>query len=249
MKKVRLSLILISAILIFVGGMFLTSCDKTELVAPNEKEGLEKSVEAEQEVKMPKVKKGILVFDNRQSANEYLNNFVSNTKVYQKYEEGIGFKSVQTLYWEILDTQSDLYDKYDAIYEANKNDLSKIENQSFEKYTDITKKYLASGFISEEEIDVDGEKIERLELTTSAPYYAPILNMENLVVINDTIYQFNAGEMRMITDGDFSKIEQMQKASDTNLDEDIIVATEKSKSTTYSDVIEYASDIDWDKWL
>ena len=31
--------------IIFAGGMFLTSCDKTELVAPNENEGLEKSAE------------------------------------------------------------------------------------------------------------------------------------------------------------------------------------------------------------
>ena len=30
----------------FAGGMFLTSCDKTELVDSNEKEGLEKSVES-----------------------------------------------------------------------------------------------------------------------------------------------------------------------------------------------------------
>ena len=46
MKKVRLSFILISAIIIFAVGMFLTSCDKTELVAPNENGGLEKSMEA-----------------------------------------------------------------------------------------------------------------------------------------------------------------------------------------------------------
>ncbi len=124
----KINLILVSAILMFAGGMFLTSCDKTELNAPNENEGLEKNVEVKQEVKMPKVKKGILVFDNRQSANEYLNNFASNTEVYQKYEKSIGFKSVQTLYWEILDSQSDLYDKFEVIMQIQQLILCGMRN-------------------------------------------------------------------------------------------------------------------------
>ncbi len=71
MKKVRLSLILISVMLIFAGGMFLTSCDKTE-VTPNENEGLEKSAENNNIIysisDLPdiSVTNGVVVFNNEE---------------------------------------------------------------------------------------------------------------------------------------------------------------------------------------
>ena len=229
MKK---NFVFILALLIIAGGIFGVGCEKEVLnVEENAEEtNMQKNAELQSfDINSVEVKNGMLVFKTRKDAQNYMKVCLAENNKLQQTEKQLGFKSVQTLYWEILDSQTKLHDEYEKTITTKEEAYAKYKAGEIKKYTDLTKKYLANGFIKEEIIEAEGEKMEHLKLTTSFPYYATILNLENMVMINDTIYQFNPGEMKMITDGDFSKIKQMQNATNTNLKEGIIVATNKTK--------------------
>ncbi len=185
MKKIKNSLILVSVILMFAGGMFLTSCDKTELVEPNEKEGLEKSVEGF-EKRQQKVEnfdlrsiskeEDMLVFKNMEEFNTVL--FKLNdmeTQERKNWENEKEFSSMFTKYCEFEKQSAAINDR------VEQEDLWKKENSklvsSFDKVVDSNN-----------------------EINTFDFYYAVLLNNDGKVKVGNTIYTFGKDEL-IIEDG------------------------------------------------
>lgn len=178
---------------------------------------------------------GILEFNSKEDMRKYLTAYQSNPSFYKEFEEKIDFKSLQTLYLEIIEEQVDYDDDREKKIIDNEINISTVKNEN--RYCDLVEQNIANGIIEKKIYKIKGEENERIELTTSAPYYAPILNTDNLVIINDTIYQFNKNSLRMITDGDISKIEFLNNLSESDLDKKIIVATNTTKDYTNKHIV------------
>lgn len=225
MKKFNLFL---CVLILFLGVVFV-GCEKAEelVVVDNQSEV---SKEIRYECEKPIIVNGIFVFKNKLEMRNYLENFYSNIKEFQQFEEENNFESQQTILWNAIKADQELY--YEQT--VNVNDTT-IKNNVLIN-SELTTKYLAEGLIKK-----DAEN--NILLTTCAPFYAPVLNEKNLVIINDTIYQFTSQTMKMITDGDLSKLNILEKSNKNDLKNGIIVAENKStkdykKSFNYQTVFE-----------
>ena len=61
------------------------------------------------------------------------------------------------------------------------------------------------------------------EMNISEKHYADFVNPEGLMVVNDTIYQFSAGYVKLITDGDYSKIAMLSTTTVSSATNHILV--------------------------
>ncbi len=187
MKKIRNSLILASVIFIFAGGMFLTSCDKTELVDSNEnglenvEEGTVATIESYENLtvsNMPQleVREGMLYFAN---SEQYFKTIAIVSKMsdeeLDKWEQELGFVSLRTMQNKALDElesleeegiYSNVITKYSNYIKLKDNAIKRIVDDLI--YSSIANQngvYITGKVINkviEEElisINIDGENI------------------------------------------------------------------------------------------
>jgi hypothetical protein len=133
------------------------------------------------------------------------------------------FNSQQDILNAVVKAENTLENKYEAMYnrgELTLADTARISREINAKEPEqITKNYIAQGIIKTEQ--TGNHKV--YELTTSAPFYADVLNKDGVVVINDTVYQYTDKYQKLITDGNLNNISLLKSAVKGNDSKHIMV--------------------------
>jgi len=110
MKKVNVLLVLV---MLVVAGVFVGCTKENEVLETNKTKSVSEEV-----LQKPvfKIVDGILVFNSVAEADNYINYYLQNIDELKIIEKNNNFKSVQTKFWDILDTQKALYQEYEANY-------------------------------------------------------------------------------------------------------------------------------------
>ncbi len=226
MKK---NIIIIAALFVAVMSVTFLSCTKESEVV--------NSVTPENQtvVEIPKysVKEGILVFNSREDLNK-LNNYLADksSEFIDKWENEIGFTSQQSILEQAIIEENAYYEQFDPTTLTEEEIEAIVAEKEKMGYTEFTKKYIAEGIIRPYITD----DINSLELTTFSWVNARFLNLDGIVAVNDTIYQFTETQCKKLTDGDFSKIEMLKKSNEDNIEQNLIIGNVDIQSKEINDL-------------
>ena len=175
------------------------------------------------------VKNGMLNFkDNEQFSKIVTIVGKMNIEERKQWEQEIGFISQQSIFEQIIATEIKLDAPYENLSEEEINQIKVMPPL----HSDLYSKYLNSGIIKEINKDTDDEYYD---LSIFNPCLAHLVNLEGFYAIGDTIYQITENFEKIITDGDFSKIDKLKQTKITNEEENIIVIplNNTKRSTTF----------------
>jgi hypothetical protein len=227
MKKLNLFLIGAGLGLVLLTSILLNGCKKDEL-KKNEETSEKIPLKSKQMDYNVTVQNGILVFHTVDDMLKYLNEGPSNGEDgSDNYEKGIGFKSMGNHFHQIIKAEKERWGF------ANSKIISKEEAESLragiikQGYLKATKEAINNSFIK----IIKDDNEENLELNNVAPNLARVLNIDGIVKIGDTIYQYTQTTAKKIIDGDFNKIPLMIKAKTSDRKNSILVAGSCLKSS------------------
>jgi hypothetical protein len=118
-----------------------------------------------------------------------------------------------------------------------------LESGKLAKYSNTTLSLIKNGLLK---INYMEDNEEFVDYSTTAPYLVRVLNNKNLVCINDTIYQYNENNIKIIPNRNFDLIEKLESIKDNDKQTGVIVAIESKEKTYYypTTVIDCASGSD-----
>ncbi len=119
--------------------------------------------------------------------------------------------------------------------------IEKVNTGKLNRYSDYTIRMLAQGILKKIHYK-DGTSV--LDINTSAPYYSSVLNAKNLIAIGNTIYKYEEGVIKMITNGDFSLIERLENVTEdeTNITIAKMTPEKQNKKATVEKELDKAQD-------
>jgi hypothetical protein len=203
---------------------FNTSCTKeNELSEVIDSETQSKLSEPE----AVSTKNGILVFESRNDMYNYLNDVETNEALSHK-ESILGFQSLYSICEKAFAKDEELWESYETLDYTREEFLAAFESGELAKYSKATLE-----LINNNKLKITEDEEEIVEYTTSAPYLAKVLNENNLVCVNDTIFQYNEHSIKFIPNGDFSLIEKLESVNDNDKKTGIIIAKERKFKDTY----------------
>jgi hypothetical protein len=216
MKKNVLKPILI---LITVTFVTLQSCEKKEIVNPEDDFVLENNYDNLTIEDMPQIDviNGILHFQNNEEYNMFMtiaSKLTSEERA--NYETGINFLSQQRIFEQIIEEELLIDEPYENLTEEEINNITVMPPLHSELYYS----YLNSGIIKENNKGTDNEYYE---LSIFNPAIASVLNVDGIYSVGKSIFQITEESEKEMTNGDFSKICMLKEANTTNEDEDITV--------------------------
>lgn len=180
-------------------GLIFQSCEKQEIPVVEELVG--------QQSKEFTVKDGMLVFSTFAdfvNVKGRVTNF--NESEREKWEREIGFKSQRTIFNEIVQAENGI----DAVNQAK---YSYEEAKSIDPdllHSDLYNKYLKAGVI---QIINAGTEGEYWDMPFTQKKVMEVVNEKGLFSVDGRIYSVNGGVVKFISDGDFSKIPELLRAS------------------------------------
>lgn len=158
---------------------------------------------------------GYLEFKDNKSFETTLNYLIEKDSTFlSNWENQIGFLSMRNLFDQIVEAE--------LILSQNQEGLSPHAIQALQhapiQHAPITDKYkeMLITVLTEDSAGYFDKNINSEE-------YSYVVNKDGIVSISDTIYQYTKEYIKMITDGDISKIELMKKATQTDIGLNIIV--------------------------
>jgi len=229
---------LIKTVIILLAVTFVTlqSCEKKAIVPGDGNSELSKEKENTETVNLSSIyydyENDMLIFATQNDLNAYINS-VNLSKPISLIDKK--FISLSAILNNIINSEMSLENKYENLYkdkDLSDEELKLIKNELDSKPLEkITKQYIAKGIIK---IVQDGEN-KHFELTTCAPYYAFVLNENNMVKVGDTIYEYSVNKIKLITDGDFNKIPLLKTTNETDpkMHIDVIHVKRENKSSQY----------------
>ena len=165
--------------------------------------------------------KNILVFENHQVLKQIIaDNLVTTGKTVDEMKARFpAFISMAGIYSQFDKKEAALIENLDDSALSSTN----VDWTKYLKMSDIGKAYsdmiLVKQFADNQEY--------YYEMNISEKHYAEFVNPEGLMVVNDTIYQFSAGYVKLITDGDYSKIAMLSNTTVSSPAEHILVIKSK----------------------
>jgi hypothetical protein len=166
-------------------------------------------------------KQGILNFSSQEGFKSIMSELQEKSLDERiEWSSKLGFQSMQDVYDEIMEAEMII----DREYEEQVKLLSEKELEELSKlpirHSPIYEKHLASGLIKlDEEEDSDW-----FYPNIFNPAYAHVLNLDGLVIVGDTIFQYTAESFKMLTDGNIGRIDILKKATETIEAQNIFVA-------------------------
>ena len=158
----------------------------------------------------------------------YLNE-VADDGILKQKEKKLGFKSLYSICLEAFSEDEKLWDSYENLSYSKEKFLGAIENGTLASYSQATLDLIEQGKLKFETFE--GEKL--VNYNTCAPYLVRILNENNLVCINDTIFQYQNHEIKFIPDGNFNLISELDNTTGNEEYKGIIVAKERKEKSYY----------------
>lgn len=120
-----------------------------------------------------------------------------------KEEESNNFVSIDRIYEEITLAEEELLKPYENLTEEELSKMPRITSATHDMYSDI----LITDTLE------DGCLIE---LPNALPKYTKVLNRKSIVKVAGKIYQFKRNEIKIIEDGDVSKIAELDRIYSTD---------------------------------
>jgi hypothetical protein len=167
-------------------------------------------------------KDGILRFKDKETFSTTVQKLSLMTKEQaDAWEQKYNFTSQRAIFNKIAEAEL----AHDEL--AKKMEVA--EALKLPQHSDLYRQYLNAGLIKEND--------DTYNYSIFSGFYAPVVNEKGIVVIDNAIYQLTSTGMKILTDGDFSKISLLMNATQTDKSNNIIVkviqsaAAEKSEST------------------
>ncbi len=222
--------------ILFVALIVFNSCTKNEIsnIGNDDLNQPELNYENLTIIDMPEVMvyKGILCFKNNVDFNKYM--AITSKMSFEErrnLENEIGFLSQQNIFDQIIDAEKKLDEPYENLSEEEIKNIKVFPPLHSELYN----LYLQNNIIKEY---YKGTNDEYYGLSTSNPILAPVLNIYGIFAIGKNIYQITENSEKMLSDGDFSKLDLLMKSEKNNEEENIIVISldGNEKWTSYLEV-------------
>lgn len=210
------------AVLFLIAGIFFIACQKEEL-KPNEELGdFEKQgVENQTSASKMKSKNGILIFENKQALIDKLTELSKkDDNSIEVWEAENGFTSLASILRKSNEENNNLCKSYEKQYGIEEA-VNLVNKGKISKYSNYTLMQLKKGTLK---IVNSNDGTEYIELNTDAPFYANVLNLKSEMIVNDTIYKYEIGKLKLITNGDVSKLASIESINETDKKNNIIVA-------------------------
>lgn len=201
------------AFLIICPFMLLMSCSNGDDTLGKEDLNLKEIVSSEN---------GILVFNDKLSIEQTILDIGTlNDKELIEWENSLQFKSLKRILYESNEADYAMYASYlkkgfsrDEIIGMKKEGLIPM-------HSELTNEYLEKEILIHNYLE-DGSRV--LDLKLDVPFMLRFLNCDGMVCIADTIYQYTNTAVKKMIKPDFSKIEQLKRATSSSSKDNIIVA-------------------------
>lgn len=204
-------------ILCIIAVIFFVQCNK------DEKFSQEENNNDMQEINLPEVysKNGLLNFKDRNSLSQYTEkNYLLNLEELTDIEEEFGFLSQKRIFDLIVEAEN-IHDELMEEKYAHIENKEVLTNQPEILHSEIYYQYLKSGTIREFVDDEDGSSY--MNYSAVLPELAPVLNIDGLYAIQDTLYQITENSVKIWYDADLTKLETIKNATETDSAKGIFV--------------------------
>ncbi len=155
-----------------------------------------------------KLDKGMLSFQNQ----EHFDNVKLEIEAMSEsqlidWEKSLDFTSMYRLYSNIKKSEANLVDYYETLSETEIEEFQ-LKGE-FDKRSEMTEKYLKSGFLK---VYNEGTDYEYTDIACFAKILDKVFNEKGLVKVGNEIQQYTEEYYKVITDGDFDKIKLLIEA-------------------------------------
>jgi hypothetical protein len=115
-----------------------------------------------------------------------------------------GFKSLYSIYEDVIVEEDKFLQQMVKKY-GEASEVTRAETG----YAAMTKKYLDNGalIINDDEL---------LDMNVTVPYLAPLINAAGFVRVGDEVRQYKRDRVRIILDGDYGKMEDLENVKESN---------------------------------
>ncbi len=161
------------------------------------------------------------------------------------WEKTLGFNSMYRLYSEIKKSEANLVDYYETLSESEIKEFQ-LKGE-FDKRSEMTEKYLKSGFLK---VYNKGSEAEFIDIACFAKILDKVLNEDGFVKVGNEIQQYSENYYKVITDGDFEKIKLLSDSK--SISNDIFVTSPFNMNNTKTDPDKSwggSAHTDKDKWI
>ncbi len=199
MNKIRICLL-------FVALFAISFCLFSSAKAENPKKSIE--------TLSPKVVAGVMVFDNREEAYELLDALseFSDEEIYE-WESKLGFRSMFGLMHEVEMNDEKYYQNYiDKGYSTDKI-IEMLKSGDIERYSPFTRQLIAQGVLKSI-VEKDGSMF--LDVAIEPNFNLRFVNVDGFYAVDGKIYLQQKESLKIITDGDFAKIGELDNIVESN---------------------------------
>ncbi len=184
---------------------------------------------------------GMLSFDSKEDLDiTLLEIMVHDRAAVDRWEQSRGFTSQQYMFNEVVLAEEAISDYYESLPESEQE----YHRSQPEVNSEIYHQYLRDGIIKIVTDPEDGS--EYFEYGVTDPSIAAVINKDGFVKAGDWIYQYTENAVKIILDGDFSKIPQIEGINTDYKDKSIVVAkTEEAASQNRNGSVDFSDHNSW----
>jgi hypothetical protein len=213
-KRTLLSLLIIVFSLIL---LVFNSCDKEDTINYTPDVGNELVLEVFQPTYKVEVQNGMLSFESKLAFDVTKLEIVSaNRKSVDLWEQRLNIKTPANIFNKVI-LAEDSISKY---YENLPENEQKYWRMQPEVHSVIYQQALASKII---QLLPDGEGGEYFDLNLYDKTAASVINLDGFVIVEGQIHQYTTDAIKIITDGDVNKIEELKKINETCKKDNMVV--------------------------
>jgi len=208
----NLAKIMLIALTLSAFGIYLTSCSQSDSI-------LETVVDSNVDQKFT-VENGMLVFESREDMDLTLVELRSlSMEDFNQWETQIEVNTIYGAFNAVIAAEDAISNYYESL---PLNEQKKYRDMP-EVNSDLYKEMMDRGVIK---IIEDNDGTSYFGYAVIDPSMAPILNLDGFVKMENKIYQYTNKGFKIILDGDFAKIPQLQAIKDTHIDDTFVVSVE-----------------------
>jgi len=213
-KRTLLSLFIIVFSLIL---LVFNSCDKEDTINYTPDVGNELVLEVFQPTYKVEIQSGMLSFESKLAFDVTKLEIVSaNRKSVDLWEQSLNIKTPANIFNKVILAEDSISNYYENLPENEQ----KYWRKQPEVHSEIYQQALASKII---QLLPDGEGGEYFDLNLYDKTAASVINLDGFVIVEGQIHQYTTDAIKIITDGDVYKIEQIKKINETCKKDNMVV--------------------------
>ncbi len=190
--------------LLLLLSLFLYACDKENAI---EQVDNNLKIQKEDGLSDVKLENGMLIFQNQEHFDKVkLEIEAMSESQLIDWEKSLDFTSMYRLYSNIKKSEANLVDYYETLSETEIEEFQ-LKGE-FDKRSEMTEKYLKSGFLK---VYNEGTESEFIDIACFAKILDKVLNEKGLVKVGNEIHQYSEEYFKVIKNGNFDEIKKIDK--------------------------------------